>query len=320
VFSDAERLSTPEGEVSAAVFLHYTQQELDRAYDQRAWAPNAEAVIARYGEISRAVQARYPFTTERYGSGEDEILDIYPPTMAAGPGASASLDGKPRAPVHVFIHGGAWRRLTKDESAFPAPAFVENGVVFAALDFSVIPKVRLPEMADQCRRAIVWLWRNAWRFGGDPERIHLSGHSSGGHLAAVLLTSDWTALGLAASPLRSGLCASGMYDLGPVLLSARSSYIQLDKAEEDALSPMRHLERVGCPIAVAVGEGETPEFKRHARDFVAALKAKVRPTATLVEGKGLNHFEIALTLGQADGLLGKLALGQIFGRAATSDA
>jgi len=299
--------------VSEAVFLHYTQAELDRAYDQRAWAPNAAEVIASYDAISRAVRARHPFTTERYGSGGDETLDIYPPVMAAGPGASAAQNGKVGAPVHVFVHGGSWQRLTKGESAFPAPAFVENGAIYVALNFSCIPKVRLPEMADQCRRAIIWLWRNAWRVGGDRERIHLSGHSSGGHLAAVLLTTDWKALGLDASPIRSGLVASGMYDLGPVLLSARSAFVKIDKAEEDALSPMRHLERVSCPVAVVFGDGETPEFKRHARDFTAALKAKVRHASTLVEGKNLNHFELALTLGRADGLLGKIALEQMFG-------
>jgi arylformamidase len=304
-------LSTPEDHVKGAVFLDYTQEELDRAYDQRAWAANAEEVIARYGTESRAVKARYKFTTERYGPSEDEVLDLYPPVMAAGPASSAAADGKPGAPVHVFIHGGAWRLLTKEESAFPAPTFVENGVIYVALNFATIPKVRLPEMAEQCRRAIVWLHHNVWRFGGDPGRIHLSGHSSGGHLAAVLLTSDWKKRGLPEGALRSGLCASGMYDLAPVLLSARSSYVKLDKAEEDLLSPMRHLDRVRCPVAVAYGDGETPEFKRHARDFAAALRA--RHHVTLVEGKGLNHFELGLTLGRPDGLLGKLALGQILG-------
>lgn len=299
--------------MSEAVFLHYTQAELDRAYDQRAWAANAVEVIASYTTLSREVKARYPFTTEHYGSGGDESLDVYPPVMAAGPGASAARDGRVGAPIHVFVHGGAWQRMTKDDSAFPAPAFVENGVVYVALNFSVLPKVRLPDMADQCRRAIVWLWRNSWRFGGDHNRIHLSGHSSGGHLAGVLLTTDWKSLGLDGSPIKSGLVASGMYDLGPVLLSARSSYVKIDKAEEDALSPMRHLDRVHCPIAVAFGDGETPEFKRHARDFAAALKAKVRHPSMLVEGKNQNHFELALTLGHADGLLSKIALGQIFG-------
>jgi arylformamidase len=234
-----------------------------------------------------------------------------PPDVSAAPDGKA--DGKAGAPIHVFVHGGAWRSLTKDESAFPAPAFVENGVIYVALNFSTIPKVRLPDMAAQCRRAIVWLRNNAARFGGDPERLYLSGHSSGGHLAGVLLTTDWSALGLAGSPFKAGLCASGMYDLGPVLLSARSAYVKLDKAEEEALSPMRHLDRVACPIAVAYGDGETPEFIRHARDFAAALKAKARPAPRLIEGKGMNHFEIALTLGQADGLLGKAALAQIYG-------
>lgn len=286
------------------VFLHYTQAELDRAYEQRAWAGNAATVIASYGTASRAVQAHYRYTTERYGPSADEVLDLYPPVSPpAGP-----------APIHVFVHGGAWKSLTKDDSAFPAPAFVENGVIYVALNFSVLPQVRLPEMIAQCRRAIVWVRNNAARFGGDPERIFLSGHSSGGHVAGVLLTTDWPAEGLARSPLRAGICASGMYDLGPVLLSARSTYVKLDKAEEDALSPMRHLDRVTCPIAVAYGDAESPEFQRHARDFAAALKAKVRPASQLLVGKGMNHFEIALTLGEADGLLGKVALEQIFGR------
>jgi arylformamidase len=90
--------------------------------------------------------------------------------------------------------------------------------------------------------------------------------------------------------------------------------VKIDKAEEDALSPMRHLDRVTCPIAVAYGDGETPEFKRHARDLAAALKAKVRHPSMLVEGKNQNHFELAVTLGQADGLLGKIALQQMFVR------
>ncbi|MGH7002987.1 MAG: alpha/beta hydrolase, partial [Alphaproteobacteria bacterium] len=84
-----------------SVFLQYTQEELDRAYDQRAWAANAEQVIASYGALSRAVKARYKFATERYGASEDEVLDISPPLMAAGAATSAAGNGNPGAPVHI---------------------------------------------------------------------------------------------------------------------------------------------------------------------------------------------------------------------------
>src|SRR5712664_266793 len=122
------------------VFLDYTQDELDRAYDQRAWAANATEVIARYAADSAAARARLAHRAGlAYGPGRDETLDWFP---APSPGA----------PIHVFIHGGAWRSLTKSEAAAAAPAFVAAGAGYAALNFSVIPDARLPEIVDQIRR------------------------------------------------------------------------------------------------------------------------------------------------------------------------
>lgn len=287
------------------VYLDYTQEELDRAYDQRAWVRNADEVIGRYGSASRAVQSRYAYETHRYGAHDDELLDWYPPVAKPAGGAPA--------PIHVFIHGGAWRSLTKDDSAFPAPTFVENGAIYVAVNFSVMPKVRMPDMVAQCRRAIVWIARHAAALGGDPARIHLSGHSSGGHLAAVLLTTDWRRFGLTGSPFKSGICASGMYDLRPVMLSARSSYVKLSAAEEEELSPARHVDFVRCPLVVAYGDGESPEFKRQAKSFAATLEARVRFKTALVESPGLNHYEVVLTLGDPDGALGSIALDLMFG-------
>jgi arylformamidase len=85
------------------VYLHYTQAELDRNFDQRGWIENAEEVIARYVSRSRSTRERLDFHTASYGSGSDQTLDIFP----AGAGDS---------PVVVFIHGGAWRNFTKDDS------------------------------------------------------------------------------------------------------------------------------------------------------------------------------------------------------------
>ena len=145
-------------------------------------------------------------------------------------------------------------------------------------------------MIAQLRRAVVWLSRNAQSFGGDPTQLHVIGHSSGAHLTGVLLTTDWHGLGAAENILKSGACVSGMYELRPVLLSARSSYVTLSADEEDALSAIRHLDRVRCPILVAYGEKESPEFQRQGREFAAALKAKGRAVKELIL-PACNHFE-----------------------------
>jgi arylformamidase len=281
------------------VFLDYTQAELDRAYDQRAWAPTMTEDLARHAAASAALRERLPHHAGvAYGPTADETLDVFPAAAA-------------NAPVHVLVHGGAWRRRLKDDMHFVAEPFVAAGAVFVALGFAVIPAVRLPDMAEQVRRAIAWICRNARSFGGDPGRLHLSGHSSGGHLAAVLLTTDWKRqAGVPADVLKSGLCVSGMYDLHPVLLSARSSYVDLHPDEIHALSPQRHLDRIRCPLTVACGERESPEFQRQARDFAAAVRATGRPVE-LIRVDGANHFEMLDLLGAKDGLLARVALAQM---------
>ena len=266
------------------VYLDYTQAELDRAYTQRAWAANADEVIARYGSESAKVRAqcahRYGVA---YGPGADETLDIFPAAQ-------------PHAPIHVHVHGGGWRHLTKDEESFLARTFVPAGAMYIALNFSTIPAVRLPEMIAQVRRAIAWIHGHAAGYGGDPSRIHLSGHSSGGHMAGVLLTTDWAAFGLPFDVLKSGLLISGMYDLRPVMMSVRSSYVKISDEEMVELSPLLHIGRVCAPLTVAYGGLETPEFKRQAQSFATALNAAGKP-ARLLCCEAVNHFEILELLG-----------------------
>jgi len=287
------------GGARRTVFLHYTQAELDRAYDQFEWVDVSRAqVIGRYAATSAAVRERYAFTTHAYGDGEDERLDLFA-TRA------------PRAPLHVFVHGGSWRGLSKEGSAFPAPTFVENGAHFVALGFSNIPDARLPEMAEQVRRAVAWLHRNAGRLGGDPGRIHLSGHSSGAHLAALALTTDWRRYGVPPDVLKSGLLISGLYELHPVVLSARSAFLRLRPREVAALSPQRHIGRVRAPVTVAVGESESPEFIRQAYHFGAELERRSRRRTDFVVAEGLNHFDISFSLAYPDSVMGRVALEQM---------
>jgi len=297
----AARAGTGEGTGGGrrTVFLNYTQAELDRAYDQYEWVDVSRAQVAgRYMSTSAAVRESYAFTTHAYGAGADEQLDLFA-TRA------------PRAPIHVFVHGGAWQRLSKEGSAFAAPTFVDKGAHFVALGFSNIPDARLPEMAEQVRRGIAWVYRNAARLGGDPGRIHLSGHSSGAHLAALALTTDWRRYGVPPDVLESGLLISGLYELHPVVLSARSAFLRLRPREVAALSPQRHIGRLRAPVTIAAGESESPEFIRQAYHFGAELERRSRRRTDFVVADGLNHFDISFSLADPDSIMGRVALEQM---------
>jgi len=275
-----QRADSSSGQnISGAVYLHYTQAELDRAYTQSEWAPNSREVLARQSARSAQVRAEFKYATYQYGPGADETLDAFSPVGSG-------------RPIHVHVHGGGWRSLSKDDVSFPAPMFTRAGAVYIALNFSTIPRVRLPEMVAQTQRAIAWIHTHADVLGGSPDRIHLSGHSSGGHLAALLMTTDWQALfGLPSDVLKSGLLMSGSYDMGPVMLSVRRTYVSISKDEQDILSPIRHIEQLRSPIVVAIGDRESPEFKRQAECFVdRAMQAARR--AQLLRVDDANHFEV----------------------------
>jgi arylformamidase len=162
--------------------------------------------------------------------------------------------------------------------------FVDHGAHYVALDFTNVIEAGgdLRVMAEQVRRGIAWVFKNAGSFGGDASRLYIGGHSSGGHLCGVALVTDWREFGLPADTVKGGMCMSGMYDLRPVRLSWRSSYIKFDDAMEHAMSSIRHLDKLNAAVTVTHGTFETPEFQRQGRDFAAALKAA---------GKKVSHIE-----------------------------
>jgi len=166
-------------------------------------------------------------------------------------------------------------------------------------------------MVSQVRHAIAWVYRNAVAIGVDANRIYVSAHSSGAHLAACTLITDWTAdFGLPADVIKGAVCCSGMYDLKGPRLSVRSSYVPFDDAMEQALSPQRHLDKIRAPVVVAYGTQETPEFQRQARDFAAALQAAGKPVELLVAHE-YNHYEIRETFANPYGLIGSAVLRQM---------
>ena len=284
-----------------AVWLDMDQAELDAAYDQIKYAPNLPQIVRRYATNSEAVRARLG-TPRRYAYGPTpiEALDVY-------------MTKRANAPINVFIHGGAWRAGLAKDFGYPAELFVHGGAHYVVPDFINVIEAEgsLMTMAEQVRRAVAWVYRNARSFGGDPDRVYVSGHSSGGHLAGVVLVTDWRKdFNLPADTVKGGLCCSGMFDLKAVRLSARRSYVKFTDEVEQALSPQRHLDKLSAPVIVAYGTLETPEFQRQSREFAAALKAAGKPVQLLV-GEGYNHFEIPETLANPYGLLGRAVLAQM---------
>ncbi len=283
------------------VYLDYTQKALDDSYDQQRWAPNLKELVAQRPGLCAEIRRRFKTVGAKYGEGPEEVLEIVP--AAARP-----------APVLLFIHGGAWRPQPDNAFIWFADTVVAQGVHFVAARFSTLDppqrKTRMPDMVAELRRAVGWLFRNASSFGGDPARIHVLGHSSGAHLTSVLLTTDWSKHGLPETVLKSGTCVSGMYDLRPVLLSARSSYVHLSAQEEDEFSAMRHLDRVRCRIVVAYGSNESPEFQRQGRSFAEALQTRGAPVRALVLDKQ-NHFEGIRTMMDPTSLLARTVFAQI---------
>jgi arylformamidase len=283
-----------------AVFLDYDQSGLDAAYDQTVWASNMETMLKGYASASAKTRERLGAPRRfRYGPTAVEELDVF----------RAPAD---KAPTLIFVHGGAWRRGAAADYAFPAETFVAAGVHYVALDFAAVTDVSgdLRVLASQVRRAVAWIHAHAHEFGGDCDWLYLAGHSSGAHLAAVALTTDWNAVGAPAQILKGGVLACGMYDLHPVRLSARSSYVAFDDDTEAKLSAIRHIDRLSAPLVVAWGTNESPEFIRQAREFAAAVKAAGKPVEALV-ADGCNHFEVMNTFATAEQLLGRAALNLI---------
>lgn len=286
---------------SHLVWRDMDQAELDAAYDQNVYAPNRLQILERYSCNSATTRLVLGAPQRlRYGETEIEGLDIYRSERA-------------KAPIQIFIHGGAWRSGTAAQYAFPAEAFVRAGAHFVVPDFDCVQDHDgdLRPMVDQVRRAVAWVARHAEKLGGDPDSIYLSGHSSGAHLAGVALTTDWDRdFGLPSNILKGAVLCSGMYDLRPVRLSARSSYVTITDEIEGELSALRHMEAIVPPLVIAYGTLETPEFKRQSKEFADALTARGHPVDLLV-AEHCNHFEILETFANPYGLLGRAALAQM---------
>jgi arylformamidase len=260
------------------LYREFTDQEsLDAAYDPSRSAADAAGVMAAWQVRSAQAVARLDGLLDmRYGPTLAEHVDVYP----AGNGA----------PVHLFVHGGYWRRFTARDFAWVAEPLVARGVAAVIVNYALCPAVSLLEIVRQVRAAVAWCHRHVPRFGGDPARLSLSGHSAGGHLVAMALATDWPGdYGLPATLVERALTLSGLFDLRPFPYTYLQPALQLTMAEVLQASPIDLAPAAATPLTVAVGSLESSEFRRQSRDFLEAWRGHGVPTH-YAEVADADHF------------------------------
>lgn len=262
----------------------------DRMYNNRALVPDFADHFARWKNSSQAARAQRSGVLDvAYGEGPNETLDIFPAS-------------RPDAPVVVFIHGGYWRSLDKDDHAFVAPPLLDMGACVVVVNYALCPgtdaaPVTIPDIALQCARSLAWVWRHIGQHGGNRHHISVIGHSAGGHLAAMLLACRWKTLGadLPDDLLRKAMSISGLFDLEPIRQTPfvqgdlRLTPEQVRRASPALWSAPR--QRV---LYTVVGGDESPEFLRHNQLIRKAWGSRVVPVCEALPG--LNHFSVVSAL------------------------
>ncbi|MCK6430400.1 MAG: alpha/beta hydrolase, partial [Burkholderiaceae bacterium] len=233
--------------------MNYTVEFCEREYNARAAIPDHPQIFARWAEQAAATRRlRACLVDLPYGESSAEKLDLFP----------ARSDN---APLFVFIHGGYWRSLDKSDFSWIAPPLVNHGIAVALLNYGLAPKTALEDIVRQMLRALAWLYRNADRYGFDPERIYVSGHSAGGHLTAMTMAALWDvyAPDLPRNLVKGGLAISGLYDLEPLVHAPFVNVdLKLDVRRARRLSPAYMPPATRAPLYTAVGALESSEFRR----------------------------------------------------------
>jgi arylformamidase len=271
---------------------------LDANYNLRAAVPEFQDYFDRYDATSEAFRARWPGRMDlAYGDTPRQAIDLFLPD-ATDP------------PLLAFVHGGYWQSQDRKRFAFVAGPLVEAGAAVAMIGYDLAPSVDMDAIVDQIRRALAWLHRHGVELGFDSGRIHVAGHSAGGHLAAMALATDWAAAGLPAD-LVKGLCPiSGVFELEPIRRCYLNDVVGLDPEQVYRNGPLRLPSPNRCPVTVAVGERETAAFHEQSRAYDAHLQQAGVASRLLVQ-PGADHFAIVMAMADSDSPVVRAILAQM---------
>ncbi len=263
---------------------------LEEQYNARAAVPGHQQIFSRWKARSESCRAASKCSLDiRYGGGARETLDLF--------------HGKGDR-LHLFLHGGYWQAMDKSFFSFLATGLVQRGRDVAICNYPLAPDASLPQILDSVRRACLFLWRNADRFDAAWKSIQVSGHSAGGQLVAMLLTTRWPDLdpALPKGLVDSGIAVSGLYDLDPLRQTTINLKLGLDEASARRNSPLHLTPATQAPMLLVTGSEERPAFQQQMADFAENRRSFEVPVKTLCL-PGLNHFTVVEELTRAEGAL-----------------
>jgi arylformamidase len=264
-----------------------SRAEIDRQLNLRARWPEHAAYLSRWAAESADVRQRvadrqlYGYLDVPYGEATGEKVDLFLPKSGPAP-----------PPLLVFIHGGYWQSLDKGDFSYLAPPFLRAGIAFASVNYDLAPKVTISEIVGQTRRVIPWLASHAETYGFNAERIYVTGHSAGGHLAVMALIG-------AGETIKGACSVSGVYELEPLRQSYHQDVLNLDPVTVRTMSPVRLVPERAAPLILAVGGDETEEFLRQQEELAVAWRARGL-SVRIVDLPGRHHFSAIDALGEVD--------------------
>ncbi|MFM0362983.1 alpha/beta hydrolase [Paraburkholderia sediminicola] len=269
----------------------HINEKIDLQYNARATVEDATVYIRQYREFTDEVKRKIPHLDGIfYGDTQEETLDIYPTNRRT-------------APVFVFIHGGYWRALSKSDSGFMAPTFTEAGAMVVALNYALAPASRLDAIVDQVRKALVWVFKNIEKYGGDPEQIYICGSSAGGHLVGMLLEDGWhEAHRVPLTIVKGAVPISGLFDLRPLVVTHINEWLRHDLADATRNSPMLRPGSLQCQLIIAFAERDTLEFKRQSNEYAETWRRKGN-VVSVMDIPDTNHFDVLFELTKPDSSL-----------------
>jgi arylformamidase len=281
---------------SNPTMTNLTPEYFEAQYNNRALVPEHPQIIARW--VSESAKTRATARCEldlEYGTSFLEKLDLFFPEA-------------PSKALLVFIHGGYWRSLDKNDFSFLASAFTKQGITVAMINYGLAPQLRIDDIVRQSRVAVAWLAQNARRYGADASKLYIAGHSAGAHLAAMMAATHWPSVStmLPIDLVKGAICISGIYDLDPLRFTAVNQDVRLDEAAAKRLSPALMQPPVKLPMLMGVGGDESDEFKRQNKllverwSSVSAIQDIPLP--------GTNHFSVVEELANAESPMHRAAL------------